>query len=114
MSVPLAMAIADPGAGARHAHVGELFDGVDDLIKRVADVDNPEIRRVRAKVHAALVVAKNAFADRKRQIRERSVVEGVVEGVREDDDLPVEELGVALLIGLGLGLVGSLRHIDAG
>ena len=32
-----------------NAAVVELFDGVDDLIRRVADTENPEIRKVRAK-----------------------------------------------------------------
>src|ERR1700722_20610962 len=36
------------------AQVAELFADVDDLIRRVADSENPEIRKVRAKVYAAL------------------------------------------------------------
>ena len=40
------------------APLKELFDGVDDLIKRVADTENPEIRKIRAKVHASMAVAK--------------------------------------------------------
>jgi hypothetical protein len=51
MSVSLATAIPDPRAGgaehAGRAHFDELFDGVDDLLKRVADVESPEILRVR-------------------------------------------------------------------
>jgi hypothetical protein len=41
-----------------------LFDGVDDLIKRVADTENPEIRKIRAKVHASMVVARSASRTR--------------------------------------------------
>ena len=40
----------------------DLFEGVDDLIKRVADTENPEIRRIRARVHASMRVAKSALA----------------------------------------------------
>ena len=62
-------AIAGLGAGraeaASRTQFDELFDGVDDLIKRVADVESPEIRKTRAKVHAALVVAKNALRIRR-------------------------------------------------
>jgi ElaB/YqjD/DUF883 family membrane-anchored ribosome-binding protein len=80
----------------------ELFDGVDDLIKRVADVENPEIRRIRARVHAAMVVAKSACKDRYPPSR-----------VAPDvylDEYPSEALGVGLLVGLGLGLIVSMRQ----
>src|SRR5258708_35241251 len=65
MNAHVAMAIGSNDAGRAKEAVGtpfeELFDGVDDLIRRVADVENPEIRKVRAKVHAALVAAKSAY-----------------------------------------------------
>jgi ElaB/YqjD/DUF883 family membrane-anchored ribosome-binding protein len=118
MNVPLA--IADSGGrGAGRSQVDELFNEVDDLIKRVADVDSPEILRVRARVHAALVVAKSAFADGAHRIRERPTPVfkslPMFDEVPDDHDtLPAENLGVALLVGLGLGLVASWRHIDAG
>jgi len=114
MSFSLATAIPDPGAGgAGRAHFDELFDGVDDLIKRVADVESPEILRVRAKVYAALVVAKGSLAVRANQVRERSLP--MADGLQSDDDRPPsEELGVALLLGVGLALVASLRQSDVG
>ena len=112
MSVSLATAIPEAGSGgaeyASRAHFNELFDGVDDLIKRVADVESPEILRVRAKVYAALVVARGSLAVRANQVRERS---SPIVGFRSDhDSLPAEELGVALLLGAGLALVASLRQ----
>ncbi|MHB8478673.1 MAG: hypothetical protein ACYDBZ_20645, partial [Steroidobacteraceae bacterium] len=64
MNAPLATAAA--GYSSARATPGvdrqfeELFDGVDDLIKRVADTENLEIRRIRAKVHASMAVAKSA------------------------------------------------------
>jgi hypothetical protein len=115
MSVFLATAIPGPGGAeyAGRAHFDELFDGVDDLIKRVADVESPEILRVRAKVYAALVVAKGSLAyranHRANQVRERSLP--MADGVQSDDGpLPAEELGVALLLGVGLALVASWRQ----
>jgi ElaB/YqjD/DUF883 family membrane-anchored ribosome-binding protein len=111
MSAPLGMAIAGNGRGRAKDAVptpfDELFDGVDDLIKRVADVESPEIRKVRAKVHAALVVAKSALKDSANQVRRQTVQ--VAD--RTDDDLnddPARSLGLALLVGVGLGLVVSL------
>ena len=51
------------------AQVVELFADVDDLIRRVADCENPEIRKVRAKVYAALEAAKSSFDGRANQVR---------------------------------------------
>ena len=96
----------------------ELFDGVDDLIRRVADTENPEIRRVRAKVHAALVAAKGQFEAKSTSEdipsqpnpARRPAAQGIASA---DDALGIYSgpaLGVALLVGLGLGLVVSLRQ----
>jgi ElaB/YqjD/DUF883 family membrane-anchored ribosome-binding protein len=99
----------------------ELFDGVDDLIKRVADVENPEIRRIRARVHAAMVVAKSACKDGATEGRgpssrvaspssqDRSPPSRVAPDVYLDE-YPSEALGVGLLVGLGLGLIVSMRQ----
>jgi len=66
MNTHVATAIRSNGSGRAQEAAGspleQLFDVVDDLIRRVADTENPEIRKVRAKVHAALVAAKNAVA----------------------------------------------------
>jgi ElaB/YqjD/DUF883 family membrane-anchored ribosome-binding protein len=89
--------------------VEELFDGVDDLIKRVADTENPEIRKIRAKVHATLVVARTAFEDSANQARRDSAQ---IADDSDDylDEYPGQALGVALLVGLGLALLVPLRQ----
>jgi ElaB/YqjD/DUF883 family membrane-anchored ribosome-binding protein len=131
MSATLAPAVAGNGAGRPKETVKEtvatpfeeLFDGVDDLIRRVADVENPEIRRIRARVHASMVAArgvasngvasngvaaKDAVEDGANQARRRAVQAADV----ADDYLrdPGPALGVALLVGLSLGLIVSLRQ----
>jgi ElaB/YqjD/DUF883 family membrane-anchored ribosome-binding protein len=85
----------------------DLFEGVDDLIKRVADVENPEIRKVRARVHAALVVAKSAAQNRTDKVRRQAapLAEDAEDAMR---DCP-QEFGFALLVALGLGLAVSLQ-----
>ena len=122
MNAHVATAIGSNGAGRAKEAVGtpleELFVGVDDLIRRVADTEDPEIRRVRAKVHAALVAAKSEFeakstsedtASQPNPARRPAVQ---VTGSDDDalDDYSGPALGVALLVGLGLGLVVSLRQ----
>jgi hypothetical protein len=79
----------------------DLFDGVDDLMRRVADVENPEIRRSRAKVYAASVAAKTAV---KNTVSPRPVL-WAEPPFYHDDPLPGATLGMALLVGLGLGLM---------
>jgi len=92
--------------GTGHNQFEDLFDGVDDLIKRVADVENPEIRKIRAKVHAGLVVAKSAAQNCANQVRRAA------QGADDADEALVDcpqEFGFALLVALGLGLVVSLQ-----
>jgi ElaB/YqjD/DUF883 family membrane-anchored ribosome-binding protein len=125
MNATLATATAGNGAGRAKETVGthfeELFDGVDDLIKRVADVENPEIRKIRARVHFALVAAKGAFDDgatqlppRAAQVRPEAAQAAEAHFVDcTDGDIhdTGPALGVAaLLLGLGLGLIASLRQ----
>jgi ElaB/YqjD/DUF883 family membrane-anchored ribosome-binding protein len=110
---------------APEAQVAELFAGVDDLIRRVADTENPEIRKIRAKVYAALVVARSSFdrsADgganqvpRQASPVAPSRIPHVLDGTDEyldeyPEEYPGPVLGIALLVGLGLGLVTSLRQ----
>jgi ElaB/YqjD/DUF883 family membrane-anchored ribosome-binding protein len=123
MSATLATAIAGNGVGRAQQAVGtqfeELFDGVDDLIKRVADVENPEIRRTRARVHAAMVAArrvaamgvaaKSAYEDGANQLPPQTVqVADRTDGYLRD--YPGQALGVALLLGIGVGLIVSGRQ----
>lgn len=116
MNANVATAIGSNGAGRAKETLGsplkELFDGVDDLVRRVADSENPEIRKIRAKVHAALVAAKSAVEDTANQPNQARSQAVQVDGSADDPlrDYPGPVLGVALLVGLGLGLVVSLRQ----
>ena len=139
MSATLATAIAGNGSGRAKESVGtpfvgtpfeELFEGVDDLIRRVADVENPEIRKIRARVHATMVAAKEIAANG--AAADGVVVTGIaahggLDGLRAnpvrpetvqvaddtDDyslDYPGRALGVALLVGLSVSLIVSSRQ----
>jgi len=127
MNARVVTVIGSNGAGRPKAAVEtpyeQLFDGVDDLIRRVADVENPEIRKVRAKVHAALVAAKsacetNSEVEQGAHWERREPIQvaggGLPQAESLDDDLgdyDGQALGVALLVvGLGLGLIASVRQ----
>ena len=99
--------------------VAELFDGVDDLIRRVADTENPEIRRVRAKVHAALEAARSvcnphvvkAAPYYHPPVHSESAAAASAEGsANSDDRLPAAGLGLIFLLGVGFCLVATSRY----
>jgi ElaB/YqjD/DUF883 family membrane-anchored ribosome-binding protein len=84
--------------------LNDLFDGVDDLIKRVADTENPEIRKSRAKVHASMMAARGAYAD-DAPSRLATFIDREIPGESAE-----EALGVALLVGVGLGVIMSMEQ----
>ena len=96
-----------------NAAVVELFDGVDDLIRRVADTECPETRKVRARVHAALVAARNAFDNVVKTAPAAWQPPPAAPPAEPDadtqtlDGTATHTLGVALLLGLGLGLIAE-------
>ena len=84
----------------------ELFDGVEDLIKRVSEVDSPEIQKIRAKARLALMMAKSAVQDSAvhagRQARRAA---GATDGYLRE--YPWYALGLGTLLGFGLGVLVS-------
>lgn len=103
MDVHMATAMARTAAGPLGEGAGaafdELFDGVDDLIKRVADTENPEIRRMRAKVHASLAGAKSAWGETARRPAANLAAQSQGEQELEGQD---QAFGLALLLGIGM------------
>ncbi len=80
----------------------ELTDSVEDLLKRIADVDSPDIKSIRAKVQVALASAKSAWQETtayaSRQVTRTLRRPG--DYVRES---PLRTIGIAALIGIGVG-----------
>ena len=94
------------------APFAELFDGVDDLIKRVADAESPEILKLRAKVRVALADAKSAVGrgglahtQAAPAAQSTHAPESVGAAVNE---YPLQALNVALLMGVGFCLTIAL------
>ena len=83
----------------------ELFDGVDDLIHRVADAENPDIRKSRAKVYASMVIARNALEQRANQPPEVAPFGDIEAYVLPE--YSAQTVAINLLLGLGLGLITS-------
>jgi ElaB/YqjD/DUF883 family membrane-anchored ribosome-binding protein len=95
----------------------ELFDGVEDLLKRVSEVDSPEIQKIRAKARVALMLAKSAIADSATHVGKqarraagstgdyvRRAAGSTDEYVRE---YPWYALGAGAVLGFALGVIVS-------
>jgi ElaB protein len=95
----------------------ELFDGVEDLIKRVSEVDSPEIQKIRAKARVALMLAKSAIADGATHVshharRAAGTTQDYVRraaGTTDDyvREYPWYALGGGALLGFALGILVS-------
>ena len=101
----------DESDGSWGAEFKHLFDSVEDLLKRVADVESADIQKVRAKVRVALMVAKSALDDGASQVRRQAsrFAESTDGYVR---DYPWQSAGIATLVGAGLGLLLTSRNSD--
>ena len=82
----------------------ELFDGVEDLLKRVADIESPEIQKIRAKVRVASMVANSAIRDGANQVRRQArLAATTTDGYLRD--YPWQALGLGTLLGFAVGVL---------
>jgi ElaB/YqjD/DUF883 family membrane-anchored ribosome-binding protein len=89
---------------AAGANFQQLFDDVEDLIKRVADIDSPEIQKIRAKVRVALMLAKSAVQDGGLQVGRRARLAAHTADAYLRD-YPWQALGLGSLLGFGVGVL---------
>lgn len=84
----------------------DLFEGVEDLIKRVAEIDSPDIQKIRAKARVALIAAKSAAQDGATHVgrQARRAAETTDGYIRE---YPWYALGLVTLIGFGAGVLAA-------
>lgn len=82
----------------------DLFESVEDLIKRVAEIDSPDIQKIRAKARVALMAAKSAAQDGATHVgrRARRAAQSTDGYLRE---YPWYALGLMTLIGFGAGVL---------
>jgi ElaB/YqjD/DUF883 family membrane-anchored ribosome-binding protein len=91
---------------AARGQFNDLFESVEDLIKRVAEIDSPEIQRIRAKARVALMAAKSAAQDGATHVgrQARRAAETTDGYLRE---YPWYALGLGTLIGFGAGVLAA-------
>jgi ElaB/YqjD/DUF883 family membrane-anchored ribosome-binding protein len=96
------------GAGARSAEWRNLVADVEDLVKKVANVDDEEIARIRAKVEHTLAEARTSVGGRIAAVRGRA--EDVSEATDEYvHDNPWAAIGIAAAVGIVIGFVAGRR-----
>jgi ElaB/YqjD/DUF883 family membrane-anchored ribosome-binding protein len=80
----------------------DLVDSIDELLKRISDLDSPEINKIRTKVQIALSAAKSAWKDTARYAGERvtNSLRWPGEHLRES---PWRVVGIATVVGIGMG-----------
>lgn len=80
----------------------ELTDSVEELLKRIAEVDSPDIKSIRAKVQVALATAKSAWQETTSYASRQ-----VTRTLRRPGDYvrqsPLRTIGIAALLGIGVG-----------
>jgi len=93
---------------ARSAEWHNLVSDVEDLIKKVANVSDEEVARVRAKVEQTLAKAKMAARDGAASVRDyaRDASTATDEYVRES---PWMAVGVAAAVGVLIGFIAGRR-----
>jgi ElaB/YqjD/DUF883 family membrane-anchored ribosome-binding protein len=89
-------------SNARGDAFDDLVDSIDDLLKRISDLDSPEINKIRTKVQIALSAAKSAWKDTTHYAGEQ-----VTNSLRWPDEhlreSPWRALGIATVVGIGMG-----------
>lgn len=95
-------------AAARGAEWRNLVTDVEDLIKKVANVDDAEVAAIRAKVEQTLAKAKTSATQGIAAIRGQTdeVTEATDQYVREN---PWAAIGIAAAVGIVLGFIAGRR-----
>ena len=96
------------GAAGKGAEWQNLVADVEDLVKKVANVDDEEIAEIRSKVEHTLAKAKTTADEGIAAARERAgeVSEATDEYVRDN---PWAAIGIAAAIGIVIGFVAGRR-----
>ncbi len=80
----------------------DLVESIDDLLKRISDIDSPDIKKIRAKTQIALSAAKSALQDTAQYAGQQ-----VTNSLRRPGDYlrdsPWRALGIATVVGVGVG-----------
>jgi ElaB/YqjD/DUF883 family membrane-anchored ribosome-binding protein len=93
------------------AFFDDLTESVDELLKRISDIDSPDINKIRSKVQIALSVAKSAWQDTAHYANEQvtNSLRWPGERLRES---PWRTAGIAAVVGIGIGALLTKSRSD--
>lgn len=94
--------------GAATEEIKNLIADVEDLVARLADLNDADVASMRTKVMATVEAAKETLADSAETLRRRAqrAVSGADDYVRES---PWAAVGVAALVGALVGILVARR-----
>lgn len=95
-------------AGERSTEWKNLVADVEDLVKKVANVDDDEIAKIRSRIQDTLAKARSTAGERLSAARERAeeATDATDDYVREN---PWAAVGIAAAIGIVIGFVAGRR-----
>jgi len=93
---------------ATSSEIKSLIADVEDLVAKIADLNDADVINVRSKVQHAIASAKESIADSADSLREQAQR---VAGTADDfvHDSPWQAVGIAALVGVLIGLVAARR-----
>ncbi len=96
------------GVGAGREEWHRLVADVEDLVKKVANVDDEEIARIRAKVENTLAEARSSASAGVAAVRGRAEEASEATDAYVHDN-PWAAIGIAAAVGIIIGFVASRR-----
>jgi ElaB/YqjD/DUF883 family membrane-anchored ribosome-binding protein len=97
--------VQQAGAAAS-SEVQNLIADVEDLIERVGEAADPEVRRLRSKVANAVTSAKRSLASGAEQVQQQAR-DALEASDRYVHNRPWEAIGIAALAGIAVGFLVS-------
>jgi ElaB/YqjD/DUF883 family membrane-anchored ribosome-binding protein len=93
---------------AASGEIKSLIADVEDLVAKIADLNDADITRVRGKVQRAIDTAKESIAENADSLRRRAqkAASSADDFVRES---PWQAVGIAALVGVLIGLAATRR-----
>jgi ElaB/YqjD/DUF883 family membrane-anchored ribosome-binding protein len=81
--------------------LNELVESIEELLKRISDVDSPEVDKIRTKAQLALAAARSAWQDTTRYANQRATntLRSSRDYLRES---PWRTVGVATVVGIAV------------
>ena len=89
--------------------IKNLLADVEELVARIADMQDADVDRLRSKVQRAVDAAKETFADGAESVRRKaqSVADSADDYIRES---PWQAVGIAALVGALVGVLLTRRN----